>query len=283
MYLLFDIGGTNTRIALSSDGKRLDKKISFPTPESFDEIIARMQGLATEKITGIAGGIAAPLNREKTRLENHSNLPASWVDIPLKQMLEDTFQAPVFLENDAAVVGLGEAVVGAGKGKRVVVYITVSTGVGGVYIMNEEIVESAHGFEPGHQIIDFQAAEPICPGCQRPGHLEAYVAGPAIEKRYGKKPEEIFDEKIWDEIAKILAVGLNNTLMHWSCDMIVLGGSVMKSLPIEKVQQHLNALMIIFPRKPVLALRTLESVGGLYGAMALLNKKLNNSDLQNQG
>jgi predicted NBD/HSP70 family sugar kinase len=282
MYLLFDIGGTNTRIAVSSNGKTLDQKITFSTPESFDEIIVQMKGLITEKITGIAGGIAAPLNREKTKLENHSNLPATWVDLPIQQLLEDTFQTPVFLENDAAIVGLGEAVVGAGKGKRVVIYITVSTGVGGAYITNGEISESAHGFEPGHQIINFQATEPICPGCQRPGHLEAYVAGPAIEKRYGKKPEEITDEKIWDEVARILAVGLNNTFMHWSCDVIVLGGSVMKSLPIVKVQQHLNAFMTIFPEKPVLALRTLESVGGLYGAMVLLNKKLDNSGLQNR-
>jgi glucokinase len=281
MYLLFDIGGTNTRVAISSDGKTLTQKISFPTPESFDEIVTRMKEITTDKITGVAGGIAAPLNRQKTKLQNHSNLPASWIDLPLRQIFEDTFHAPVFLENDAAIVGLGEAVVGAGKGKRGVVYITVSTGVGGAYIMNGEIVKSAHGFEPGHQIIDFKTTEPICPGCQRPGHLEAYVAGPAIEKHYGKKPEHITDEKIWDEVARILAVGINNTIMHWSCDVVVLGGSVMKSLSIEKVQRHLDSLMTIFPEKPVLALRTLESVGGLYGALVLLNKKLNNPSFQN--
>jgi len=77
----------------------------------------------------------------------------------------------VFIENDASIVGLGEAVSGAGMGEEIVVYITVSTGVGGTRIVSGEIDEHAYGFEPGHELINMQDS------------LEDLVSGTAVEER----------------------------------------------------------------------------------------------------
>lgn len=159
MYLLFDIGGTNIRLAISKDGKTFGNPKIFSTPKSFNDGMRFIKKEALEisggkKIKAVAGGIAGHLDKNKTKLAGSPNLPA-WVGKPLKRALEDSFGAPVVLENDASVVGLGEAVFGAGKGKSIVAYITVSTGIGGARIVDGRIDKSSSGFEPWHQIINF--------------------------------------------------------------------------------------------------------------------------------
>src|SRR3989344_1426609 len=85
----------------------------------------------------------------------HAPNMSKWDNRPLKKELQRALHTKnVFLENDTALVGLGEAVRGSGKGKQIVAYITVSTGINGVRIVNGEIDRSALGFEIGHQILD---------------------------------------------------------------------------------------------------------------------------------
>ena len=173
------------------------------------------------------------------------------------------FHAPVFLENDAALAGLGEAVFGAGKGKKIVAYLTISTGVGGCRIVDGKIDENSQGFEPGHQII-FSDKNIIT--------LENLVSGTAIEKKYGKKPYEIFDVKIWNNVANNLAYGLHNVAVLWSPDIIILGGSMMKKIgiPVERVKFHLSKILNIFPKPPLIKKSKLGDLAGLYGALAHL-------------
>lgn len=280
MFLLFDIGGTKMRIALSKDGESFGEPKVVPTPQNFEKGISAFQEIAKEltqgkKIEAVAGGIAGPLDEEKTMLLNSPNI-SGWIKKPLKQELEKIIDAPVSLQNDTALVGLGEVTYGAGKGSRIVVYITVSTGVGGSRFVDGKIDINAMGFEPGHQIINFEGDKAMCPGCKKQGHLEGYVSGTAVELKYGKKPYEIEDPAIWDEIAKLLAIGLNNTIVHWSPDVVVLGGSMMIKEPgisLDRVQHHLKEVMTIFPEPPLLKKAELEDVGGLYGALALLKGK----------
>jgi len=101
--------------------------------------------------------------------------------------LEEILEVPVFLRNDTAIVGLGEAHAGAGKGHEIVVYITVSTGVGGVRIIKGEIAKNQFGFEIGHQIIDLDGS--VCPSCEKPVDLENMISGRATEQRLKIKPE----------------------------------------------------------------------------------------------
>ena len=272
MYIVFDIGATKTRIATSKDGITVSEPLIISTEANFDYAIASIRDKAQElaegeHITHIAGGVPGPLDKERTKVMNAPNLP-EWNRKPLKAELEKVLGAPVFLENDAALTGLGEALVGAGKGYSIVAYITVSTGVGGARIVDGVIDKNAWGFEPGHQIIfssDAGGAD-----------LEWYISGSAIEKRFGKKPYEITDESVWEELARQLSTGLNNTIVHWSPDIVVIGGSMMKQpgISIERVCYHLKNVLKIFPEYPIIEKAALGDSGGLYGALAFLNQHI---------
>ncbi|MFH1564930.1 MAG: ROK family protein [bacterium] len=278
MYLLFDIGGTNIRLAISKDGKAFDKPKIFLTSKNFNDGIGLIKKEVLEisggkKIKAVAGGIAGPLNKNKSKLAGSPNLPA-WVGKPLKRALEDSFGASVIIENDAAVVGLGEAVFGAGKGKSIVAYVTVSTGIGGARIVDGRIDKSSNGFEPGHQIINFNGKAYL--PYETAGDLESYVSGGALKNRYKKDPVDIEDKKIWNEINKNLAYGLHNIAVLWSPDVIVLGGGMIQNdnIKLDELRKNLKSTLNIFAKPPLIKKAALGSVGGLYGAIELLRQKL---------
>ncbi|NIS81406.1 MAG: ROK family protein [Anaerolineales bacterium] len=108
------------------------------------------------------------------------NLPG-WIDIPLRDRLMEHFELPVVIGNDANVAALGEWQFGAGKGTRHLIYLTISTGIGGGVIVDGRLVTGADGLagELGHMTVDPQG--PRC-GCGQNGHLEAIAAGPAIAR-----------------------------------------------------------------------------------------------------
>lgn len=261
------------RVVATDKEKFIGEPIVVLTPKSFEEGIETLKNIIGniangEKIEAIVGGIAGPLDQKKTMLMSSPNL-SGWVGHDIKQTLSTAYNVPVFLENDAAFVGLGEAHFGAGRDYPIVVYLTISTGVGGVRIVNGSIDASSMGFEPGHQIIDLDNT--LCPTCDG-NDLEAYVSGAAVEKRFGKKPYEIHDSAIWEEIAKFLAYGLNNTILHWSPDVVVLGGSMMNEvgIPIDKVREYLREILKIFPQMPEIKKSELADFGGLYGALSYI-------------
>lgn len=277
-YVLFDIGGTKTRVAVSHDLKSFSEKIKFNTPETFDEGIEAIHeavaALTTDPVEALGGGIRGPLNGDKTAIVSDQKL-TGWIEQPITKALGKPYNAPVFLENDTATVGLGEAHYGAGKGQSIVVYHTVSTGVGGVKIESGKIDQASGGFEPGHQIIDIDRsilAE------DTPHTLENLVSGAALEKRRGVKPYEIDQsDPVWPELAKYLALGLRNTILYWSPDIIVLGGSMIVGDPrimLKDIQKEtLLALDGIVPC-PKIVDATLQDEGGLYGAMVLIEQRM---------
>lgn len=264
------------RLARSSDGVSFSDPIIAPTPKDFDDGIEQFVRLARElsggeQISVVAGGIAGPLSRDKRMLANSPHLHG-WIEKPLAQRLEAELATRVRVENDTAVVGLGEAVAGAGRGYSIVAYLSVSTGVGGVRIVGGKIDISAYGFEPGHQIIDAGGGlenpnEPPFPGRT----LEAYVSGSSVTERYGKKPYEITDASFWERMAQLLAYGVNNTIVHWSPDIVVIGGSMMKTIgiPIERVSAYVSGMTRIYPELPPIVHSELGDIGGLHGALAL--------------
>lgn len=275
MYIVFDIGGTKMRLATSKDGSTLDTPHIVPTPKKFDRGIEVFTKVAKQlsrgtTITALCGSIASPLDENKTLPLHPPNLP-QWTKKPLKEKLEKSLNAPVFLENDATLAGLGEAVHGAGREYAIVAYLTIGTGVGGVRIVNGEIDESSLGSEPGHQIIDITSKR-MCT-CGGFGHLEALVGGASIEKFYHKKPEHIDDPKFWDEIARILAYGLHDTIVHWSSEIVVLGGSLMNKIPLDSVRNYLNGIMKIFHEIPKIKKGTFGDLAGLYGALTYLRQR----------
>ncbi len=276
MYVLFDIGGTKTRVAISSDLKTLANHTSFKTPVTFAEGMKKLtatistlcEGVAP---TAIAGGIRGVLEDDKSGIHNDSVL-SKWMGKSIVAELKKSFKVPIHLENDAALAGLGEAVYGAGKGLEIIAYHTVSTGVGGVKIENGQIDHASTGFEPGHQILDIDRT---VLGDDIEPTLENLVSGAAIELRFGCKPYEIDQSDVlWEDLAEYLAQGLRNTVLYWSPDAIILGGSMMIGDPkirVDSVRKYTVASLDGFVPCPFICEAKLGDEAGLYGAMALLS------------
>ncbi len=279
-YILFDIGGTKTRVSVTHDLETYSEAIKYETPgDNFElgiqKIVEAAQSLCSGRVTAAAGGMRGPMNKNRDGIR-FDHLLTDWIDKPITTALSEALQAPVHLENDAALVGLGEAVYGAGKASDIMAYYTVSTGVGGARIVNGVIDPATYNFEPGRQTIDFDNS-----ANQEAANntLGSYISGERLEKRFGKKPYEIpQDDPVWDELAGWFAQGLRNGVMHWSPDTIVMGGSMIVGDPrilLADIQRHLEA--VLAPHNlavPILLDATLADEGGLYGAMALLKQKL---------
>lgn len=280
MYILFDIGGTKTRVARSDDLVSFGEPISFATPESSDEGIkkiadASLELSSGEKITAVAGGAPGPVEPGMGMLVTAPNLP-HWGGVPIAQILGKELGTHGFLANDAALGALGEAHFGAGRGRGVIAFLTVSTGVGGARIVHGRLDDAALSFEPGHQIID--ADKTLCPECDG-NDLEAYVGGRSLARRYRKeKPYEVSDPHVWNEkLPKFLAYGLHNMIVHWSPDIIILGGPMILGDPaisIPKTAEYLAAIPWERGHIPPIVKGELGDTAGLYGAMAFLKERV---------
>lgn len=265
------------RVGVSNDGLRIDKTTTIDTPANFEKGIETMKKVAQDLVGdtvpyGIAVGIAGAVGRDKDKLLGSPHLQ-DWVGKPLTAEIKKTFSAPVFIENDAVLAGMGEAHDGAGRGFGIVVYVTVSTGVGGARIVNKRVDDKAIGFEPGHQIIDIDRT--LIPGAES-GTLEDYISGTATLHETHHKPKEITDPEFWDHKAKLLAYGLNNMIVHWSPDVVVLGGSMIigdPAISLEKTAEYLRKTLKIYAELPQLKKAELGDTCGLYGALEYLKQQ----------
>ncbi len=278
-YILFDIGGTKTRVALTEDLKSLSAVTSFKTKETLKEGVEAITktvtelGAKKEEIKAIAGGIRGLLMEDKSGIENDAILK-NWAGKSLTGALEKEFGVPIYLENDTAMAGLGEAIFGAGAGMDLVVYHTISTGVGGVKIEHGVIDESSSGFEPGHQVLDIDRT---ILGDEVSPTLENLVSGAGLEARLGIKPFDIpQQDMVWDELAEYLAQGLRNTILYWSPEVIVLGGSMIigdPKIPIDAIRKYTVEVLDGFVACPFITTAKLGDEAGLYGAMVYLGQR----------
>ncbi|MBP9749495.1 MAG: ROK family protein [Candidatus Pacebacteria bacterium] len=279
MYVYFDIGGTKTRVSISHDGKEFASPKKFDTPKDLNLLFTTLRSVARElggdaPIEALGGGIACPVNRtgDVVTLCPAPHLPKEWFEQSFVDECTSFFGVPVYLDNDTAVIGLGEAVYGAGRGYEVVAYMTVSTGIGGARIVRERIESIGISTEPGRQYIDFDKS--AFPGCER-ATIEGYASGTATERRFGMKPYEVHDPAVWEELARWCAYMLNNTIVHWSPDAVVLGGSMITgdpAIPVARISEHLRSILS-YPRVPEIKQAGLGDFGGLYGAMELVRQR----------
>jgi len=279
-YVIFDIGGKKTRITTTEDLVTFEEVTEFATPTKYEtglkKIIQTIKDLKLDKkINGMAGGIRGLLNEEKTGIENDTILK-NWAKKPLADDLAKHFKTTVHLENDTALAGLGEATQGAGEDMDIVAYHSISSGVGGVKIEHGTIDEASTGFEPGHQVLDIDRTilgDEITPT------LENLVSGNGIEIRLNTKPTEIpQSDVIWDELAEYLAQGLRNTILYWSPDVIVLGGSMILGDPkieIEKIRKYTVEVLDGFTTSPFITVSSLGDDACLYGAMTYIEQQNN--------
>lgn len=188
-----DIGGTKLATVVADSAGKILSKVRKPTraeqgPEHaiqllfdmVDEAIKQAE-LGQHNILAIGVSCGGPLDTETGIVYSPPNLPG-WDAFPLKARLESKFNIPTIIENDANASALAEYRFGGGKGYDAVLYMTMSTGIGGGIVIDGEIYHGANDSagEVGHQIL--LPDGPLC-GCGKRGCLEALCSGPSIARR----------------------------------------------------------------------------------------------------
>jgi len=182
--LAVDIGGTQIRVASFRRGK-VDptKVIKIPTkgPEPVIDRISeaiRECWPQSDQVERIVIALPGPVDPYHGVIYNAPNIP-EWRNFPIKAEIEKRFGVETRIGNDANLAALGEWKYGAGQGFQDLIYITVSTGIGGGIISNGRLVIGSRGLasEIGHVTVDPNG--PLC-GCGKRGHLEAIASGTGI-------------------------------------------------------------------------------------------------------
>jgi glucokinase len=188
--LAVDFGGTNIRVArFEHEQPPSQANIKKPTEaeQGPEAVLSRLKDAISELLpedrsdVRIGIGAPGPLDPYQGVVLNAPNLPG-WKDIPLRKIIEDEFEVPVSVGNDANVAALGEWKFGAGQGTKHLIYMTISTGIGGGVITDGKLLLGARGLaaELGHMTVDPNG--PLC-GCGQRGHIEALASGPSIARR----------------------------------------------------------------------------------------------------
>lgn len=278
-----DLGGTKILTALAdSDGQVIaEQKIFTESAKGQEHVITRIvhtveyvlqaAGVKREQVRALALGAPGPVDAVNGVIRFAPNL--AWRDVSICRVLEQHLSLPVFLDNDANLAALGEYVYGAGQGVNHMVYMTVSTGIGGGLILDGKLYHGASGVagEIGHMTV--MPGGPLC-GCGKRGCMEALASGTAIAREARELAAGGQGEKILalagGEIAAItaatvaeaaeagdltaldiikgaasyLGIGLANIITLLNPSRIVLGGGVINigepllNAIIQEVQVH---------------------------------------------
>lgn len=255
-----DIGGTNTRVAWIDEDKNIRNRILFPTdPNHPDETMWKIKEAIDTMDMGVIGaGVSCPgpLDLKKGIVLTPPNLPA-WHFYPITEKMQDILHIPVYLENDANLACLGEAVAGAGKHADIVQYLTISTGVGSSFVIHGDIYQGAHGF--AHEIANMILWKdgPSIGDLQK-GSIESISSGTAITRRAMDQGLEVAHagevaslaqqgchqaHQIIEDAKEYLANGIAALFAINDPDIIILGGSVALKIDgfIEDIQQRVKA------------------------------------------
>lgn len=219
MYLGIDIGGTKTLIAALDQHGVIAGSIKFPTPAEYDDFLKELKHTLLESFPYDdfrAACVAAPgeIDRKHGIFKAGGNL--HWQNEHVQRDIERIIHCPTLFENDASLAGLSEAMLVKEKYAKVL-YITISTGIGGGLIINQRIDPNMADVEPGQMLI------------QRGDKLvkwESFGSGKAIFERYGKKASEINDKAIWRGVVKDWVPGFMDMFAVTQPDVVVLGGGV---------------------------------------------------------
>ena len=249
-YIGVDLGGTNVRAAIVDEkGNVLVQKKSPSYAQEgkekvMDTIINLIKSLPDyESCSGIGVGVPGPCDEKTGSMVLATNLPG-FEGYSIANKLEETFHMPSFIDNDANVAALAEALVGAGKGKKVVYYVTLSTGIGGGLVINGECISGKHGFtgEIANIIIDRNRSKV---NYLAVGAIENEASGTAITRKANEKASkkykhagEVFEDahngdpvakEIVDNVARDLAQLFATIACVCDPDIFILGGGMMQS------------------------------------------------------
>lgn len=258
-----DIGGTKVSICLGDSrgtiysSKRVETatlggpEMGLPKIVELVGHLIRDENIEIEDIQGIGLAVPGPVSTKTERILTPPNMP-EWVNVPIVQYLREKLGRPVFMDNDANAGALGEWEFGAAKQVDNLVYLTMSTGMGGGIIVDGKILQGATdtGGEVGHYVLDPNG--PKCP-CGQTGCFEAFCGGASVshilqEKVKGDKKSLILKEaegniekidmkcliaavkksdplalEFWEEYIERFAQGIGILLQTLNPDAIILG------------------------------------------------------------
>lgn len=287
-----DLGGTNMRVALIKDGTTIVKKAeqATETQKGAADAIARMVSMVAEvdperKASAIGIGSAGPLDLEHGIILKTPNL-VGWEGTPIVDLMRQGTGREVYLNNDANVAGLAEAVFGGGKGCKSSVFITASTGVGGGIVVNGHLLEGAYGYggEIGCMIVadDDRKHDSLYAGT-----LESLCSGSALnlqaQKIYGPGTNAayVFQQYAQNDMAAMGIIelwlehfsrGLASLMQIVDPEVFVIGGSVVLHNPwlLEQLPEHIRPKVYEGLRDKInLRLPELGGDAGLIGAAYL--------------
>src|SRR5581483_6491025 len=192
-YAGIDLGGTKILALIADDAGRVlgDARVPTPAKQGPEAVIAqivaavgdaaREAGVDVRSLAAVGVSAPGPIDARAGVITDPPNLPG-WHNVPLARILHDRLGMRVYLENDANAAGVGEHQFGAGRGFRHMIYVTISTGIGGGIIIDNELYIGTSGAagEVGH--IGVAASGPTC-GAGHVGCLEAFASGTAIAAR----------------------------------------------------------------------------------------------------
>lgn len=268
LYIGIDLGGTKILTGLVDEKGRVIAQDYRRTraKKGVDTVIGRMAesaaqamqdaGVAPTGIQAVGIGVPGPVDTDEGIVTQPPNLPG-WRDVAVRAMIEEALGIPTFLENDANAAALGEYLFGAGRGSTHMLYVTVSTGIGGGFILDGELYHGADGAagEIGH--ITILPRGPHC-GCGNRGCLESVASGTAIAREgrelvirgvptliselAGQDPEavtaklvaeaarqgDLEAQEIIQEAMGYLGVGIANLVNLLNPELVVIGGSLIK-------------------------------------------------------
>lgn len=308
LAIAVDIGGTNLRVAIvSNEGRIIRRSITKTIKKGksgeavAEQVIGEIikiggigEGRNWKKYKGIGVSIAGPINYQKGGSVNPPNMNFKFV--PVVSPLEREFGLPVFMVNDCNAGVVGEKCFGAGKKSENLVYITVSSGVGGGAIVNGNLLlgKDGNAVEIGHMIVDTEYSL-LCSCKKGRGHWEAYTSGNNIPKffqawarkknldfRSPNSTKEIFEaakrkEKIAlefvKELGRINGRGISNVIAAYDPELIVLGGAVALN-NFSWLMRYAIPNLDKFLKKPKIVKSSLGESAPLMGAAAIVFGRL---------
>lgn len=263
--LALDIGGTKLAAGVVDGHGRVLSFLVEPTlaEEGAAHGVSRLldlgrravaqSGLPWAELAAVGIGSGGPLDATRGLLVAPPHLP-DWHDVPITALVEEAYERPATLENDATAAAAGEHRYGAGAGTQNMVYLTISTGVGGGVVLDGSLYRGSmgNGGELGHVTIDWNGR--LCRGCGRRGCLEAYVSGTSIAERareavstdgnstlarladptaadvaQAAKAGDRLAQAVWAETVEALACGLTSIVNLFEPELVVLGGGVSRT------------------------------------------------------
>jgi len=245
-----EAGGTKIICGIGNEHGEIEKKINFPT-ESPEIVFAKIRSFfEEEQLDALGVGTFGPIdvNRGSATYGYITSTPKpGWRDVDVLGELKSYIDVPIGFDTDVNGAALAEALWGSAKGVNSCVYYTIGTGVGvGVYVESNLVHGLLHP-EAGHIPVKRHPQDSFEGFCPYHGDcLEGVAAGPAIERRYGKKGHELsVDHEAWKLEAYYLGQALMSTILLLSPERIILGGGVMHQEQLfpmirEEVKRNLN-------------------------------------------